>query len=719
VNVELPKPRENRGVIRIAFRLALLGAALASVLSCGGERPASAPVSARAEGPVIIISVDTLRADHLPVYGYSGVKTPAIDALAADSVVFENAYAHVPLTLPSHLSLLTGKLPPAHGVRNNLGYPFDAHRHQTLPSLLKGEGFDTAAIVSSYVLRASTGLGSAFDHYDDRTAATGGSSVDELQRAAPETLAAARRWIEAEARSRFFLLLHFYEPHAPYTPPEPFRSEYRGREYDGEIAAADASLGELIALLKQRNLYDTATIVFLSDHGEGLGDHGESQHGIFLYRESIRVPLTIKLPGSEKKGKRVKTPVGLVDLLPTIAQLAGATPPAGLSGESLLPIIEGREPARRIYAESMFPRIHLGLSDLAALIDGRHQYIEAPRPELYDLAADPQQKQNILADQRRVYAAMKKELDSIDRALQAPSAVSPEEAAKLAALGYRGAPAPANGALADPKDHIADLERVAELAHAPAAKSEEAIRELQAIVVRSPLFADAWSQLGIAFARAGRHEEAISAWRKTIELSPMLAGDTAISLAESYLQTGKIDECIAHAKLAAAAHPVAAHSLLANAYLARGDLALAEAEAHWLSSNAPQAAAGRLALAQVRLAQKRVDEAAAIVASLRHQGGGATPMLAFVEGDILARRGDLAAAEKAFLEETRSFPRFREAWVRAAAVQILQGKVREGERTLESMVRRNPDRASYLTAADALDRLGQPAAAARFRSRAR
>ncbi len=653
------------------------------------------------------------------------MKTPNIDALAKDGIVFEEAWAQVPLTLPSHVSLLTGSLPAANGVRNNLGYRFDAASHATIPSLLKKEGYVTGAAVSTYVLRGNTGLAAAFDSYDDEMDGGEGSSVAELQRAGPRTLAASEKWIEANRERAFFFMLHLFEPHAPYDPPEPFRSEYAGREYDGEIAAADAVIGGFVRFLKEKNLYDGATIVFLSDHGEGLGDHGESQHGIFLYRESIRVPLVLKLPGSKKGGARVATPVGLIDVFPTVAQIVEADPPKSLAGRSLLAIAEGEKPDRRIFSETMYPRIHLGLSDLVSLADATHHFIDAPRPELYDLRSDPGEKKSIIADQRGVHAAMKRESLTHDRTLKAPSSVGREEAARLAALGYLTGSAPAAGeGLGDPKDHIADLEAAEKAASLTGVgRAEEAIRILRGVVARNPKFADAWSQLGRACERAGRLEDSIVAFRKAIDISPMLAPEIAISLAESYLSLGRVDDSIAHAKLGVAVHPGPAHAVLAKANLLKGDFAAAEEAARWLMSDPRGRTEGFVAMAQIRTSQKRFDEAWSLAESARTdvaaRGGPPVPLLAFVRGDLLAIRGQVAEAEQAFREEMRLFPRDREAFVRLAALQTLQGRVADAERTFEEMLKASPDRSSYLLAADAFQSLGQPGAAARWKARAR
>lgn len=270
---------------------ALLGATLLAS-AC------SPPVVTRLPS-VVIISVDTLRADHLPAYGYKGVATPALDSLRRDAMLFENAYSHVPLTLPSHASLLTGLLPYQNGVRDNLGFRLD-HSHPTLATLLKARGYATGAAVSSFALRREGGLAAGFDLYDDQFAQ---GSADE--RPGSETSAKLEAWSDSVAvRGKpLFLFLHIYEPHTPYSPPEPFRTQYASRPYDGEIAAADAAVGGFLDYLRRHSLYESSLIVFLSDHGEGLNDHGEEEHGVFLYREAIHVPMMVKLPGHRDTGR--------------------------------------------------------------------------------------------------------------------------------------------------------------------------------------------------------------------------------------------------------------------------------------------------------------------------------------------------------------------------------------------------------------------------------
>jgi arylsulfatase A-like enzyme/thioredoxin-like negative regulator of GroEL len=694
-------------------RAAFLLLALALFASCGKERATGGGRSG--VGPVILISIDTLRADRLPVYGATGVETPHIDALAKDAVVFENAYSHVPLTFPSHVTMLTGLLPAEAGIRNNLGYRFDSAAHPSIPALLKAKGYATGAAVSAYVLRGATGLSGAFDHYDDRMergADSTTAAMGDVQRSGKDTVAAALRWIQSQGEQPFFFMLHLFEPHAPYTAPEPFGSRYAANPYDGEIAASDAYVGELIEGLKASGLYDRATILLVSDHGEGLGDHGEAQHGIFLYREAIHVPLVLKLPGNDRKGKRVATPVQLADILPTVAGLAGFEVPAAAKGKSLVAIADGEAPAnRRIFSETMYPRIHLGWSDLASLVDATHHYIDAPKPELYDLAKDPKEKQNVLSDNRRVYASMRAEVQTHDRTLQAPSQVDPEEAAKLAALGYLGSTSNATGAnLPDPKDRIQDLEAIGEANKLIGeGRLEQAAALLRDALSRNPSYSDAWTLLAKTLQAMGRPDEALEAYKKTMEVAPMLAPGTALSMAELYFRAGRFDDSIKHAELALGAHPAAARMTIAQAYLGKRDLAAAEREVTPLLDDPDKRNDAAVLLAQVRIAARRLPEALQLLDEVQRRatasGEAVPPNFWFARGDAVARMNRIPEAEQAFAEETRLYPRNREAYVRMAVLQTLTGRDAEARQTFDRMLRANPEPSSRVIVEDTLRQL--------------
>ncbi|HUP47092.1 MAG TPA: sulfatase-like hydrolase/transferase [Thermoanaerobaculia bacterium] len=686
-------------------------------LAC--RRPVEQPRATYGDAPVIIISIDTLRADRLPMFGYEAVETPHLDRFRADSILFRNAYTHAPLTLPAHASVLTGLLPTEHKVRNNIGYVL-SDDIPTLPRMLKAKGYATAAAVSAYVLRGSTGLARDFDEYDDGIPSRGQAVIGQLQRSGRVTVAAAVRWIESRRDAPFFYMLHIFEPHSPYEPEEPFRSRYRDR-YDGEVATADAIIGEFLDRLRSLGVYDKAIIILMSDHGEGLGDHGEAEHGIFVYRETIHVPLLLKLPGASRKGEEVVAPVALIDIAPTVASLTGMSTPTGMRGRSL---VEPAGPSRGIYAESLYPRIHLGWSELRSLVDSRYHYIEAPRSELYDIVNDPREKTNVLADTRRVASAMRAELARYDTEIETPQQVDPEEAKKLAALGYLSTPAAAgDGPLPDPKDRIGevnDMIRATDLMQAR--KFDAAIAAFQRIVDRNPRFSDAWTSLGGALEGAGRYDEAADVYRRAIEIAPLLAGEFGLRRGNVLLRLERLDEAEQHARLAEATNPGAMYVLLARIELARQNFAAAEAQARAAANDPNYRLGGELMLAQILAQQGRAAEALPIVESvggeIESQELGPIEAYGLIRGDVLARLERYEEAIEAFRGEIEHFPSNQQTYANLTLVYLLLDRPADAERTLEQMVRANPGPRSMLFAARTLENLGDARGAARWRQRA-
>jgi arylsulfatase A-like enzyme/thioredoxin-like negative regulator of GroEL len=499
---------------------------------------------------IVFISVDTLRSDRLPVYGYQGVATPHIDALRRDGVLYERAYSHAPLTLPSHASMFTGLLPAEHGVRNNIGYQLDPKNGRTLASLLRANGYRTGAAVSSYVLRAETGIADGFDVYDDDVPRSASAATAENQRAGSETLKRAQSFLQSATAAPAFLFFHIYEPHAPYTPPEPYRSRYSD-PYDGEIAASDATVGELIATLKTAGLYDEALILFTSDHGEALWEHGEDQHGILLYREVLQVPLVMKLPRSEQAGSTIEEPFALKDIFHTILGTAGVAQPK--AGER-----------RGIYAETFYPRIHLGWSELRSMIDGRYHYIESSSPELYDLERDPRETTNLVATERRVAAAMRRQLAAVPPGDFALGRIDPEEAKKLAALGYVGTPQQRSGPLPNPREEIhvlRDLKAAFQLA--AQSRTEEAIASLRALVKANPRLTDASTRLGELLLASRRPREAVDVYKAAMAQTERFSPDLAMALAVAQRAAGQYEDALQTLEYAGSAE---------GADFARGDL---------------------------------------------------------------------------------------------------------------------------------------------------
>jgi choline-sulfatase len=704
---------------------------LAAAVGCA-RRPERAP-SAPPGTPVVLISIDTLRADHLPVYGYRGVATPAIDALRRDAVLFARAYTHTPLTLPSHAALLTGLLPAVTGVRDNVGYALDTARVTSgdlpyLPLLLKQHGYATGGAVSAYVLQGRTGLATGFDFYEDSIEFRTGTGLGGLQRPGTETLRLALPWLRAATappERPFFLFFHIYEPHTPYDPPEPYASRYP-LKYDGEIATADAIVGQLLAELRRRGAYDRAIVVLLSDHGEGLGDHGEDEHGVLLYNEAIHVPLLLKLPHRQLAGRTAAAPAALTDVAPTLLGLLGLPVPARMRGASLLGLVDRREDRsedRRVYSETFYPRLHFGWSDLASLVGPRYHYIEGPDPEIYDLDQDPRETRNLLRDQRRLYADMRRELAGYDRRLAPPAAVDAETRSAMAALGYVGhasigAGAGGAGPLPDPRRHL-DVLKDLKQGFAAIARHDYrlAAATFERTLAGNPQMADAWEFLGRAREKLGDSRAALAAYGKALRLDPGSA-PVAMAAASLYFDLGQLDQAEAHARLAAAGNPSFAHGLLAQIALRRGKLDDAEREAR-AALDKGRRIQPMITLAEVLHARHRYEEALDEVRqaeSAYAERSARDPELIqgleLIRGKILADLGDAAGAEKAFQQEIQRYPEDLRAYPNLALLYALTGRPAAARDTLQHMVTAHPSAAAYAEAIKALRVISDPTDAA-------
>jgi choline-sulfatase len=693
-------------------RFALAALLVVTAAGCGRKREAAPP-------PVILISVDTLRSDRLPAYGYRGVETPNIDALRRDSILFERAYSNCPMTLPSHLSILTGLLPTEHGVRNNVGYRFERGKVRTLASVLRDKGYRTGAAVSSYVLRSDTGIDDGFDFYEDSIPVAAAGAISEHQRSGSETLKYAQAWLERDRTKPDFLFFHIYEPHAPYAPPEPFRGRYRD-PYDGEIATADAIVGQLIGRLKTLGLYDRAVIVFLSDHGEGLWQHGEDQHGILLYREALQVPLMVKLPGSERKGTRVGRAVSLTSVYPTVLALAGMELTPDQAKRSLL--ADGAA-AGSIYSETLYPRIHLGWSELRSLIGDRFHYIDGPRPELYDLPADGREQRDLAGTERRAAAALRQELAGYPSAIAAIHAVDPEEAAKLAALGYVGTPRNRSGPLPNPRDMIGQLAAIKDAFRlADSGHYDQAVTAFRRLLAANPAMADARSKLGEILVESGRYDEAIALYKEAMAHGERFSPDLALALGFAYLKAGHPEQSIEHARLALTMNPRESHELLARAYAALRQWSAAEEHARTAIDLGDRQPTSILLLAEIERSEGKLQAALATITVAERRAGDLEVAhlygIDYLRGDLLARldRPDEAAA--AYRREIDHSPEHLQSYANLAIIDRIEGKDGECNRVLEEMVRRNPHRGAYELAAKTLEAFDDQPGAARFRSRA-
>ena len=420
----------------------------------------------------MLVTIDTLRADHVGAYGDRDAHTPHLDRIAREGALAPEATAHVPLTRPSHVALFSGRLPGETGARDNLS-PAVPSGTPLLAEVLTGAGFESAAFVSSVVLDPSSGLDRGFSIYSAEFEGDLAEAqfLNTVQKKGDVTTRAALAWLDknlgtAESTDRVFLWLHLYDPHDPYEPPEPWATRFAGHPYDGEVAFADELVGRVDGALKRLGTRDTTALVVTSDHGEGLGDHGETLHGFFAYQSTLRVPFVLRAPGVPA-GTRLATTVRLVDVFPTVLDLLGVPAPrdARFAGRSLAAELRGGSPAPEpvTYAESLVPLLHFGWSDLRVVREGRWKYIQAPRPELYDLQADPGELRDLKDAQPARAESMREALRLFldeERDIPAGAAsVSPELLEQLGALGYVGGSAPAETRTpgADPKDRIEEF----------------------------------------------------------------------------------------------------------------------------------------------------------------------------------------------------------------------------------------------------------------------
>lgn len=669
------------------------------------------------DGPVILISIDTLRADHLPAYGYTKVRTPNIDALAAAGTTFERAYSHAPQTLPAHASILSGELPFEHGVRDNVGFVVKPGQW-FVQRALQERGWPTAGFVSAYVMRAATGLNQGFDLYDSELPHSSGErSIGQVQRDGDATRAAAEKWLSAAERKKpFFLFLHFYEPHTPYAPPPRFASY---APYDGEIASVDEVLGRLFGRLRALDLYDRSTIVLLSDHGEGLGDHGEQEHGLFLYNATIHVPLIVKLPGQDR-ARRVTAPVQLADIVPTILDLAGAPAHAALRGRSLRPLLEGTGtlPDTGIYSEALYSRYHFGWSELYALTDARYRLIRAPRDELYDIGRDPKESASIAGERPQVRQAMRAALESLlaNTSIAAPAAVTDEDRRRLAALGYVGAGSSTSlslpgDSLADPKDKVLVLEKYRHATDLAAQlRFAEATAVYREVLRDDPGMTDVWMQLADVYTRQGMQSEAVQAFKEIIARKPKDAG-SLIGAAAGLLRLGRLDEARQHGELAVSVAPAGAHEILAKIALAGGDRPGALKQAKLAQEADPTLPMPAYVEGVLAYNEGRYNEALGPLLRAREAVKGRTVQmhdLNYYIGDSLARLERYPQAEPYLVEEVRVFPHNLRARAGLAMLYRVMGRDLDSDRAVEAILRVAPTPEGRAMAAQLWTMFGEP-----------
>ncbi|HVS13924.1 MAG TPA: sulfatase-like hydrolase/transferase, partial [Thermoanaerobaculia bacterium] len=670
-------------------RATLLAGALAAA-GCGpAEPPPAAPRGEQSPGAepwsqrwsdlrgeddrplhVVLVTLDTLRADRLGSYGGS-VDTPHLDRLAREGARFTNAASTVPFTLPAHSSILTGTYPPYHGVRENVGY-YLSDATPTLAELLGAAGYRTGGFVSAFVLDARWGVGRGFERYYDDFDLSEEQRVNlgDVQRDGRETLAEAERWLDQRDGRPFFLWLHLFDAHDPYTPAEPWRSRYPDDPYSAEVAYVDSLVGDLRAALERRDLLQRTLLVVTADHGEGLGEHGELYHGYFVYDTTVHVPLIVRAPFPELAGRVVEEAVSHVDLAPTVLAAAGVASPPHLQGASLLPLVLGAETLgseplesggeRVVYSESLYPLLHYGWAPLRAVRGRRSKHIEAPQPELYDLAADPGETRNLYAGRPREAEELARRLAELREAIEVgpegagrPREVDAEALAQLQALGYV---APSGEvALAaeddadrpDPKDKLR-LHQLMMGAQSDmgGAGPEAARRKLEQVLALDDQVIDAHQLLGQLANDQGDFARGAEHFKNALALAPDHRS-ALFGLATAYWKQGRLDEALVGFErvIELAGYDSKASLAMARILAGRGER--------------------ERAVAALRLATEPADAPAALVNDL---------------GELLAELGQVDAARGAFERARREGDQLAPPWFNLA---VLAEDAGEGERAAQ------------------------------------
>lgn len=625
---------------------------------------------------VILITLDTLRADHLACYGYSDVRTPNLDSLARRGVLFEQAATNSPLTLPAHCSILTGMYPTYHGVRIN-GNTALNEEQMTIAEVLSAQGYQCGAFIGAFVLDGRWGLKQGFQHYDDQFDLKKYKHIDlgAVQRPGNEVIDAALDWLEEQKSTPFFAWIHLYDPHTPYEPPEPYLSEYGPRGlaglYDGEIAFMDEQIGRCLSWLENNGLDESTILILVGDHGEGLGSHGEGTHGYFIYDYAVHVPLIIVTPFEGLRGVRVSSQVRVVDIFPTLMEIAAVTPPAETHGRSLLPLMfrPQKEENGFAYAESMSPNLQFGWSSIHSLRTTQYKYIDTPKAELFDLTRDPGEQTNLLRQYPDIAREMK---DTLDRLMEETSRGAPtpqaanldkETIEKLSALGYIGAPVATKkasgeeGPLADPKDKFPVFQAItAAGAMVLEQKYSEAVVKLESALQEEPMIPQALLVLSTCYVELGRTEEAKAKLDLLLKEDPENV-PALISMANILLEERKDEDVIALCKQALSVDERSsqAQMLIGEIYL--GQLKYSEA-LPYLEKGVeiqPKVTRSRLTLGACLLGFKQYDRAEKELKQVV-QEAPKYPLALFNLGLLYEETGRLEEARAAYTEEVANYP---------------------------------------------------------------
>jgi len=668
-----------RRAVAIAGGCLLASAAIWLLLRPGkepSERIADLWSQAGVDKPnVVLITLDTTRADHIGCYGFAGARTPRLDALAGRGILFEQAATSSPLTLPAHCSILTGMYPTYHGVRVN-GNTALSEEQTTIAEVLSPKGYACGAFIGAFVLDGRWGLRQGFELYDDKFDLKKYKHIDlgAIQRPGSQVMDAALSWMQEQTDKPFFAWVHLYDPHTPYEPPEPYLSEFAPRGlaglYDGEIAFMDEQVGRCVDWLEKSGLSKNTILILIGDHGEGLGSHGEGTHGYFIYDYAVHVPLIVVTPFEKLRGIRVSSQVRAVDIFPTLLELTGADPAVQSQGRSLVPLIvrPSKKEEGYAYAESLTPSLQFGWSPLHSLRTPRYKYIDAPKAELYDLAQDADEQTNLTGSNSGLVREMKAELQRLmaetSRGAPTPQAANldKETMERLSALGYIGAPVSARkpagrGPLADPKDKLAVFQAVTAAGELVLEeKYAEAAARIESALRDEPMIPQALLVLSTCYVELGRSEEAKAKLELILKEDPESI-PALISMANILLEERKNEDVIALCKrtLSLDERNTQAQMLIGEVLL--GELKHGEALPYLERTVEiqPKVLRSRLTLAACLVGLKHYDRAEAEL-RLVIQEAPKFPLAFFNLGLLYEEQGRVEEARAAYVEEVSSYP---------------------------------------------------------------
>jgi arylsulfatase A-like enzyme/Tfp pilus assembly protein PilF len=686
------------------------------VLTVNGLAASNAPwvPDANAENPsIILISVDTLRADHLSCYGYRRHSTPHIDAMTAGGTLFSAVSAQVPLTLPSHVSLLTSTYSFANGIEDN-GEQLPPHA-VTLAAVLKARGYETAAFVGGFVLDSRFGLNQGFDVYNAVFAQHQEkfSDVGDIKRLGEDVVRSAIEWLRTHSHRPFFVFLHLYDLHTPYNLPAADRARLGGG-YDGELQYVDEQIGRFREFLLQQGIYPKVLVALTSDHGEGLGEHGETSHGFFIYQSTLWVPLIIHWPtGTVNFPPRVDTPASLIDVAPTMLQFLGMQPPPQFQGRSLLELLgpKAGKAGRAVYSESLYGHHHFGTSALWSLRQDRYKYIEAPRREFYDLIADPEETKNLYSENRSLALASREQLLALRARFHQGDVpegrlLDPEAIARLSSLGYVAVSSNHSRPLesgADPKDRIEPFEEFGRaILLGSTGKISESNSLLERLLGKYPDLADVRINLGLSDQRLGRQAEAVGEFQQVLKTDPLNAPGH-FDLALTYFELRRLEDATRELQAALAIMPyyTRAEELLGTIRLQQGEYRQARLNFEHILTVDPDDFTAHYNLGVLATLEERWEDGEIhLRAALRVDPQNADAHNSL--GSLFMRRGDLAHAREEFDAAIRLRPRF--AWAHYNLGLVFQKESKDEEAAAEFNRALSAD-PQFRPAREALDRL--------------